>query len=210
MPAYDHASEPRAIAGGKAKYREDSAMLLPTNISKDPRVVKGSMYSAHKKVRTEAQKLLSKSMGAGGEVAATAPVRRPRPKNKKSIFDYKPKESKDDGLDLAPYLVEQVAPIATSTCDTQTAEFAPRPESPAYVPMKTGIDCGTQLDDEVFNFDSEVIPLLQVIVGKTMEQALLEVESEAELVYLEEEYKGLVADKQAEEERIKDLEKGEA
>ena len=72
--------------------------------------------------------------------------------------------------------------------------------------MKTGIDCGTQLNDEVFDFDVEVVPLLQVIVGKTMEQALLEVESEAELVSLEEEYKGLVADKQAEEERIKELE----
>mmetsp|Transcript_9226 Transcript_9226/g.18506 ORF Transcript_9226/g.18506 Transcript_9226/m.18506 type:complete len:419 (+) Transcript_9226:217-1473(+) len=204
MPAYDHASEPRAIAGGKAKYRDDSAML-PTNISKDPRVVKGSTYSAHMKVRAEAQKILSKSMGKDGAIAG-APARRPRPKKKKSIYDYKPKESKDDALDLAPYLVEQVAPIATSTRDTQTAEFAPRPESPAYVPMKTGIDCGTQLDDEVFDFDAEVVPLLQVIVGKTMEQALLEVESEAELVSLEEEYKGLVADKQAEEERIKQLE----
>ena len=47
MPAYDHASEPRAITGAKAKYRDDSERLLPTNIMKDPRVVKGSTYSAH-------------------------------------------------------------------------------------------------------------------------------------------------------------------
>ena len=107
MPAYDHASEPRAIASGKAKYRDDSAMLLPTNISKDPRVVKGSTYSAHMKVRAEAQKILSKSMGKDG-AAAGASARRLRPKKKKSIYDYKPKESKDDALDLAPYLVEQV------------------------------------------------------------------------------------------------------
>ncbi|GMH80985.1 hypothetical protein TrST_g11845 [Triparma strigata] len=200
MPAYDHASEPRAITGAKAKYRDDSERLLPTNIMKDPRVVKGSTYSAHQKVRQDAQAILSNSMGPGEMGSAAAKIR--RAKKKKSIYDYKPKESKGDDLDLAPYLVEQVAPIAVSTVDTQTATFAPRPDSPEYVPMKTGIDMSTQLTNEVFDFDSEVVPLLQVIVGKTMEQALLEVESEAELISLETEYTSLVADKAAEQQRI--------
>jgi hypothetical protein len=84
-------------------------------------------------------------------------------------------------------LVEQVAPIAVSSVDTQTAQFEARPPSPEFVPMKTGIDMTTQLSDEVFDFDIEVGPLLQVIVGKTMEQALLEVEGEAELRALEDE-----------------------
>lgn len=182
MPAFEHAAEPRAITG-KAKYRDD--MLLPTNIMKDPRVAKGSTYSAHhKKVKAEAQALLSKSMGRGGEVGKEK--RRPV-KKKKSIYDYKPKEAGDNALDLAPHLVEQVAPIAVSSVDTQTAQFEARPPSPEFVPMKTGIDMTTQLSDEVFDFDIEVGPLLQVIVGKTMEQALLEVEGEAELRALEDE-----------------------
>lgn len=153
------------------------------------------------KVRQDAQALLSSSTG-GSSAAKTRLAR----KKKKSIYDYKPKESKGDDLDLAPYLVEQVAPIAVSTVDTQTANFAPRPDSPTYVPMKTGIDISTQLTNEVFDFNTEVVPLLQVIVGKTMEQALLEVESEAELISLENEYSSLVSDKAAEQQRITDLE----
>ncbi|GMI07608.1 hypothetical protein TrRE_jg2751 [Triparma retinervis] len=199
MPAFEHAAEPRAITG-KAKYRDD--MLLPTNIMKDPRVAKGSTYSAHhKKVKAEAQALLSKSMGRGGEVGKE----RRRPKKKKSIYDYKPKEAGDNALDLAPHLVEQVAPIAVATVNTQTAQFEARPPSPEFVPMKTGIDMTTQLSDEVFDFDIEVGPLLQVIVGKTMEQALLEVEGEAELKALENECGRLGDEKKAEEERIRQM-----
>jgi hypothetical protein len=52
-----------------------------------------------------------------------------------------------------------------------------------YVPRKTGIDAATQIEDEdnLFSFDTEVAPLLSVLVGKTMEQALMEVEEYAEL-----------------------------
>jgi hypothetical protein len=52
-----------------------------------------------------------------------------------------------------------------------------------YIPRKTGIDAATQIEgeDQLFNFDFEVAPLLSVLVGKTMEQALMEVEEHAEL-----------------------------
>ena len=199
MPAFEHASAPRAITTGKGKYREDSSMLLPTNIMKDPRVAKGSTYSAHHlKVKEEAAKIVE---SGGGEER-----RRRKVKKKETIYDFKLRESSRNELDLAPYLVEQVAPIAVSTVETQTAEFLPRPDSPEFVPMKTGIDVGTQLHDEVFDFDAEVDPLLQVIIGKTMEQALLEVESEAELSALEDECEKLGDEKKKEEERIQRME----
>ena len=64
MPAFEHSSAPMPITGKKGKYRDD--MLLPTNIMKDPRVAKGSTYSAHhKKVKAEAQAILSRSIGGG-------------------------------------------------------------------------------------------------------------------------------------------------
>jgi len=64
--------------------------------------------------------------------------------------------------------------------------FLPRPITPDYVPRKTGIDCSTQIEDptELFNFDKEVQPMLNVIVDKTIEQALFECRAEAELVAL--------------------------
>ena len=37
--------------------------------------------------------------------------------------------------------------------------------------MKTGVDAATQVEDgELFDFDAEVEPILEVLVGKTLEQ----------------------------------------
>lgn len=56
-----------------------------------------------------------------------------------------------------------------------------RPPSPPYIPKKTGIDASTQVEDyELFNFDKEVTPILDVICTKTLEQACLEIEQEEE------------------------------
>lgn len=51
-----------------------------------------------------------------------------------------------------------------------------------YIPKKTGIDAFTQVEnDELFNFDREVEPIVQVLITKTIEQGLLELEEEIEL-----------------------------
>jgi pyoverdine/dityrosine biosynthesis protein Dit1 len=50
------------------------------------------------------------------------------------------------------------------------------------VPKKTGIDKITQIEDyDLFNYDREVQPILNVLLSKTCEQAILEVEEETEL-----------------------------
>ncbi|RVE40601.1 hypothetical protein evm_014749 [Chilo suppressalis] len=57
----------------------------------------------------------------------------------------------------------------------QTDLFADRPPTPLYVPAKTGADAGTQIyPGDLFDFDLEVQPILEVLVGKTAEQALAE------------------------------------
>eukprot|EP00388_Colpodella_angusta_P012657 GDKJ01032053.1.p1 GENE.GDKJ01032053.1~~GDKJ01032053.1.p1 ORF type:complete len:194 (-),score=34.50 GDKJ01032053.1:187-768(-) len=57
-----------------------------------------------------------------------------------------------------------------------------RSPTPTYVPFKTGRDADTQiLEGELFQFDVEVDPILDVMVGKTLEQAMLEVLQEEEL-----------------------------
>jgi hypothetical protein len=66
--------------------------------------------------------------------------------------------------------------------ETQTHLFVDRPPSPLFIPSKTGIDTSTQiLDDELFDFDLEVEPMLEVLVGKTIETAMLEVLQEEEI-----------------------------
>jgi hypothetical protein len=50
------------------------------------------------------------------------------------------------------------------------------------VPKKTGINKETQIGDyDLFDYDREVQPILNVLLTKTVEQALLEVEEETEL-----------------------------
>lgn len=50
------------------------------------------------------------------------------------------------------------------------------------MPKKTGIDKITQIEDyDLFEYDREVQPILNVLLSKTVEQAILEVEEESEL-----------------------------
>lgn len=86
-------------------------------------------------------------------------------------------------VDLTYFLTEQgrAAPEEYNV-KTQTDEFLPKPPSPKYVPKKTGIDKQTQIGDyDLFEYEREVQPILNVLLTKTCEQAILEVEEETEL-----------------------------
>lgn len=68
------------------------------------------------------------------------------------------------------------------TQETQTDPMLDRPPTPTYVPFKIGRDAETQIQDgDLFDFDTEVDPILDVLVGKTLEQAMLEAMQEAEV-----------------------------
>jgi hypothetical protein len=52
----------------------------------------------------------------------------------------------------------------------QTDEFKPRPPEKPYVPKKTGINISTQIEqNELFDFDKEVRPILNILVIKALE-----------------------------------------
>lgn len=93
--------------------------------------------------------------------------------------------------------------VEEADIQTQTDAFLDRPSTPLFVPAKTGMDVATQIEEgdvsiqqlklcmeslflsvQLFNFDLEVRPILEVLVGKTVEQALLEVMEEEELASL--------------------------
>lgn len=80
------------------------------------------------------------------------------------------------------YLEELTDRVEETDMQTQTDAFLDRPPSPLFIPPKTGVDIATQiLEGELFDFDLEVKPILEVLVGKTLEQALMEVMEEEEL-----------------------------
>ncbi|NXK57483.1 RSPH3 protein, partial [Sylvietta virens] len=83
------------------------------------------------------------------------------------------------------YLEEISDRIIEIDGECQTDEFLDRPTTPLFIPAKTGKDVATQIEEgELFDFDIEVKPILEVLVGKTVEQALLEVLEEEELLQL--------------------------
>lgn len=80
------------------------------------------------------------------------------------------------------YLEELTDQVEEADEQTQTDPFLDRPPSPLFIPPKTGVDVATQiLTGELFDFDIEVKPILEVLVGKTLEQALMETMEEEEL-----------------------------
>merc|ERR1719215_762701 len=89
-------------------------------------------------------------------------------------------------VDLTNNLVaKEVIPVM-DTVEAQTDEFLPEPPPEQFQPQKTGVNASTQVEDgELFNFDWEVEPILDVLVNKTLEQSVMEVEEEWELAQMQ-------------------------
>lgn len=107
-------------------------------------------------------------------------------KSKQTPYDLRPGPPARIEVDLTYFLTEQADKIPDENeVNTQTDAFLPKPLTPPYIPKKTGIDTETQIwDYDLFDFDNEVQPILNVMVNKTLEQSLLEVEEESELTYI--------------------------
>ncbi|XP_049822017.1 radial spoke head protein 3 homolog isoform X2 [Aethina tumida] len=118
---------------------------------------------------------------------------------------------KHEAVQTELYLEELfVHPPVLDMC-TQTDLFLDRPVSPFYVPRKSGQDAETQIyPGDLFDFDMEVQPILEVLVGKTIEQSLIEVLEEEELAALREQQRKFLeirAAENAEAQRIEEREK---
>jgi hypothetical protein len=94
-------------------------------------------------------------------------------KVKKKVVQTQTDELKGDGK------VSVVTRKAKDKNGVDRVEYIPEQ---LYIPKKTGIDAFTQVEnDELFNFDREVEPIIQVLITKTIEQSLLELEEDMEL-----------------------------
>merc|ERR1711998_465586 len=109
------------------------------------------------------------------------------------------------------YLEEVSDKVPEHDVETQTDEFLDRPASPLFIPMKTGVDKETQImEGDLFDFELEVEPILDVLVGKTLEQSMMEVMEEEELAELrahQEEFVQLRNAELAETQRMEEAER---
>ena len=163
----------RPIEQARQKYRNEP--IGPCMITVDPRVYRGSTYSRRKPVEQ-----------------IETPTKRPRrnlpsARTRDVPTNYlAPPPQRENLIDLAiqtePYLQEvEEEPVYESRV-VQTDAFLDRPPSPPFVPPKTGVDVETQVEEaELFDWDFEVQPIVSTIVGKTLEQAFMEVFEEEEL-----------------------------
>lgn len=125
-------------------------------------------------------------------------------RNKKNVspFDIQINPKSRIPINLSFFLVDQaIQDVKTKEALTQTEKFVPFPTAESaqgavgrhrnekvesndrkFVPKKTGRDQGSQVDvTKLINFEQEARPIVTVIVTKTIEQALWEVENEREL-----------------------------
>nr|CAD7456901.1 unnamed protein product [Timema tahoe] len=117
---------------------------------------------------------------------------------------------KHEHVQTEQYLEELLEHPPSKDQSCQTLMLMDRPDSPIYVPAKTGIDVETQiLPGELFDFDHEVLPILEVLIGKTLEQSLLEVLEEEEMAELRAQQQRFLARKCEERLKVGQLEEQE-
>merc|ERR1712194_692023 len=80
------------------------------------------------------------------------------------------------------YLEELTGRTAEFEAETQTDFLLDRPTTPLFIPGKSGVDNGTQIEEnDLFDFEAECEPILEVLVGQTIEKAIRECGEEEEL-----------------------------
>jgi len=205
--AYQFSSEPRAVAPRK-KYREPpDAGGVNSNIMWDRRVVRGNTYAAQI-VATAAPDVVQQLQ------RDVQDQNRPKQRDSKEFRAPTPEPVQGRhhiDVQTDAYLEEVSDKVPEHEVETQTDEFLDRPASPLFVPIKTGVDKETQiLEGDLFDFELEVEPILDVLVGKTLEQSMMEVMEEEELAELrahQEEFVQLRNAELAETQRMEEAER---
>lgn len=207
MAAYSFNSEPRVVSTRSEKYAPGERMTM--NLMYDKRVFRGHVHDIHNirpvlspqeqeelHIQKEKEKKQEEMMKRQLEAFK-------KNKTKQSPYDIRPAATGRIEVDLQYFLTDQkdIKPN-DSEISTQTDKISQKNPDPPYVPKKTGRDVMTQIEDgDLFNFNQEVQPILNVLTSKTLEQALLEVEEEHELSKMAE-YKAQNTAKRIEEEKI--------
>ncbi|CAH8610511.1 unnamed protein product [Heterobilharzia americana] len=179
---YSFASQPKVVSKRRI-YRDDideDVTYNYGNLMYDRRVIRGNTYALHvlpahaQPDPIEIQKQIERKRNA---MARRRMREELRPKSPLP-FDgriHQPVQT-ELYLEALTDLVEEI----DEQC--QTDEFLDRPPTPLYVPAKVGMDAITQIyEGDLFDFDLEVGPILEVLIGKTIEQSLLEISEEEEL-----------------------------
>ncbi|XP_074025079.1 radial spoke head protein 3 homolog [Numenius arquata] len=186
---YSYCSRPRSLPA-RPKYRAPPDAAEPekelpryVHLMYDRRVVRGNTYALQVVPVSTQPTLLEIQRQREARRRALA---RKRTKEQMQSRTPEPVEGREHvHVQTELYLEEISDRVIEVDIECQTDAFLDRPATPLFIPAKTGKDVATQIEEgELFDFDIEVKPILEVLVGKTIEQALLEVMEEEELAQL--------------------------
>mmetsp|Transcript_78924 Transcript_78924/g.218372 ORF Transcript_78924/g.218372 Transcript_78924/m.218372 type:complete len:460 (-) Transcript_78924:97-1476(-) len=169
------ASAPQAVSSRK-KYRDPHDVPPANNIMHDRRVIRGNTYAALVSTQPDMAEVQKQREAQRRRLMrankTTKRVGTPEPVPGRKHMD----------IQTDSYLEELTERTVEFEAETQTDFLLDRPASPLFMPAKIGVDIETQIEDgELFDFDVECEPVLEVLVGKTLEQSMMEVLEEEEL-----------------------------
>merc|ERR1719395_232408 len=171
--SYQFKAQPRPVEP-RAAYRDDTA---PLNIMQDRRVVRGNTYAALVLPQQKEAAEIQQQRDAQRRRLLRANQTRKRAGTPEPVMGRKHSDVQTDS-----YLEELTERTVEFEAETQTDFLLDRPQSPLFLPAKVGVDCHTQVvHGDLFDFDREVEPVLEVLVGKTLEHGMMEVLEEEEL-----------------------------
>ncbi|XP_073927325.1 radial spoke head protein 3 homolog isoform X2 [Castor canadensis] len=185
---YTYTSRPRAVPCQRRRYRDillqpEDEPLHYGNIMYDRRVVRGNTYAlpiGQLPGQPDPLELQRQQQAKRRALARKRAQQQLRPRTPEPV-----EGRKHVDVQTELYLEEIADRVIEVDMECQTDAFLDRPPTPLFIPAKTGKDVATQiLEGELFDFDLEVKPMLEVLVGKTIEQSLLEVMEEEELATL--------------------------
>ncbi|XP_015186027.1 PREDICTED: radial spoke head protein 3 homolog isoform X2 [Polistes dominula] len=211
--AFYSCSEQRAKRNMKSSIRVDGLdQTVPFgNIMYDRRVIRGSTFAAPPALIDGEQSIAARQAEARRRHLAR---KRAQAQICRVIRSGSPPAvpgRKHEPVQTEFYLEELFEKPDELEVGTQTDYFLDRPPTPKYCLVKTGEDVSTQIEPgDLFDFDLEVQPIVEVIVGKTIEQALIEVLEEEEVAALREQqrrFRELRAAEKAEANRLKEQER---
>ena len=201
------------IVNSKPKYREpEQNNKLTYNFVTDPRLKRGHNFGVVYVTSSnfEEESKLQNNLN-NGQRRLAKPFASKQERNRKDQGDRLKYDMKSGFGVCTEKVVTTVRPKPiTFEVVVQTDPLPPKEQEKLIWPEKTGIDVETQVEDgDLFNFDEEVLPLVRIIVGKTIEDSRREVLEEEERKEIQEQQRKYNELFQAERERVNAIENKE-
>jgi hypothetical protein len=197
---YQFAAEPRPVRLKTQKYRdtENDEKIVPTNLMYDRRVVRGLTFTTVPlNTNTSEEKASHRSAKISQQQEVDEEPTTPEAPQGCKYSDAQTDDMSEDPFDEVPEY----------NIYTQTEVVWIKAKPNLSMPVKTGVDKEVEVEDgDLFCFNDEVRPLLTVLVGKSLEQARMEVLEEEELRAMRQHRTDVMEQKHREMLEVQDLE----